>query len=1129
MPMEQRRSARSASNRPESLLKDACYWSNLNKDKPSLLKLYMSDIIGYGVFTKEDICKGDFVVEYKGELITEVEGYKREKEYDIQNSGSYLYFFKNGSKALCIDATHSSFLGKFVNDSSVAANCAMKVVEIDGTPHLCLHAKRNISKGTEIRYNYGVSKLWWRGKKELKTPWNMSMLSQKQVCKIENQVEEVLQNLVNVVVEQDNFDKICEIENQVLEVVQNLVNVVVEQNNNDKMNILGMVKHFGEDNEINFEIEASDNQISVRDLNFSDSDIESIHEKSITDDSGLLLESDQSVYNSDISEVFEAIALPDSIPNQSTPRNDRSKQKSIKNQKKKANHHPNRTCFICGKVFSRLTRHITKSHKDDDVVKNALLMPKKEKVKCFRNFKKMGIHQENMKEINARSPKFQREKKVRKCKDLVMCSLCNGFYAKSFITRHMKDCGNDSCSSKVGVPLPLLGQEFEKLKAQFKEDILSRMRNDPIGITAKSDEIILMIGSRLYEKVKRRQDKKHEIQNTVRTDMRRLSHLYTHFQSKNVNAFHGNASDMFIRTNFDALKDAIELYTDSNAEQQKAGLKAALYYLISGSAKKCVGHFLAQDKDDVAKQFSDFLVLLALRKDEVFADATYDLNLRRNVKSKKPAQLPIEQDIKIIREHIVSTVKRFEEDPFIIWDSHTFIKLRDCTCTRLTLFNGRRGGEPARLLLREWQEAEEGTWLDRQRFDVVDNDGDLKITYQTGKGVNHLVPVLIPKDIFFAMRTLADKEIRRNVGISETNPYLFPSTQNSERHFSGWHSLTNVCEYLPIKDKSRITGTTNRHRLSTLMAAIDLTDAERELVYKHFGHSRDMNENVYQAPAAHQQLSSTGKHLLNIDTGSLDVREKTKDKKTDLPVASLSVTEKAAMVHSGPTIVSMNIPRLRRGRKAQSCESRSGSEVAKDVIFTDNSKNVKITSSVETTVTDGNYAHKNDNESCKGTAAIPGRGNTKFRLRKRKKKQSYAGLCDYSSGEDVMKGTSKNIKLTAYYTNDESSSDESSSGGCDDESCGNAEISGKKYHQWTNEDIKFLLDEMGTYIRDKNKGWPSASDMKATATRLGISVYTLRTKINNERVKLDREVKKRMKDMKMSSFKTRHSPRKKAI
>ena len=117
------------------------------------------------------------------------------------------------------------------------------------------------------------------------------------------------------------------------------------------------------------------------------------------------------------------------------------------------------------------------------------------------------------------------------------------------------------------------------------------------------------------------------------------------------------------------------------------------------------------------------------------------------------------------------------------------------------------------------------------------------------------------------MEILCDPVIRREVGVLESNVYAFPSCHNSEKHCSGWHSLTNVCDKLPIINKSRLTGTTNRHRLSTLMAAINLSDLEKSLVLKHFGHSKDINENIYQAPAAHQQILSTGKHLLAIDTG----------------------------------------------------------------------------------------------------------------------------------------------------------------------------------------------------------------------------------------------------------------------
>ncbi|XP_065658548.1 uncharacterized protein LOC136083069 [Hydra vulgaris] len=361
------------------------------------------------------------------------------------------------------------------------------------------------------------------------------------------------------------------------------------------------------------------------------------------------------------------------------------------------------------------------------------------------------------------------------------------------------------------------------------------------------------------------------IQNSVRNDMRRLSHLYSHFKNYDVKPIYCNAADMFLRQNFSSLKLAIEVYTDTYSENQKSGLKAALYYLISSSAKKCIGNFLAQDNDDSAKSISDFLVLLQLRKEEIFGDATYDLNERRNISLKKPSKLPIESDVQMIRDYSISIIKKYKEDNFVLWDLHAYVELRDAACTRLVLFNGRRGGEPARLLLREWFETAKDAWLDKQRAEDLTeiNETNMKITYQSGKGSNHLVPVLIAEDTIRAMEILSDPVVRSNVGVLESNVYVFPSCQSSEKHCSGWHSLTNVCDKLPLINKSRLTGTTNRHRLSTLMAAINLSDLEKSLVFKNAGHSKNINENIYQAPAAHQQILSTGKHLLLLSMQNL--------------------------------------------------------------------------------------------------------------------------------------------------------------------------------------------------------------------------------------------------------------------
>ena len=50
---------------------------------------------------------------------------------------------------------------------------------------------------------------------------------------------------------------------------------------------------------------------------------------------------------------------------------------------------------------------------------------------------------------------------------------------------------------------------------------------------------------------------------------------------------------------------------------------------------------------------------------------------------------------------------------------------------------------------------------------------DLKIMYQTGKGNDQLVPVLVPTDVTPALCMLTTPENRKLVGVPDQNRYLF--------------------------------------------------------------------------------------------------------------------------------------------------------------------------------------------------------------------------------------------------------------------------------------------------------------------------------------------------------------------
>ncbi|XP_034947444.1 N-lysine methyltransferase KMT5A-B [Chelonus insularis] len=111
---------------------------------------------GRGVVTTREFCKGEFVVEYIGELIDQTTAKKREAEYaKDQNTGCYMYYFQHRNQQYCVDATaESDKLGRLVNHSR-NGNLIARVVEVEGIPHLVLTAKEDIPVGVELTYDYG--------------------------------------------------------------------------------------------------------------------------------------------------------------------------------------------------------------------------------------------------------------------------------------------------------------------------------------------------------------------------------------------------------------------------------------------------------------------------------------------------------------------------------------------------------------------------------------------------------------------------------------------------------------------------------------------------------------------------------------------------------------------------------------------------------------------------------------------------------------------------------------------------------------------------------------------------------------------------------------------------------------
>ncbi|KAK1904859.1 N-lysine methyltransferase KMT5A [Dissostichus eleginoides] len=144
-------------------LTDAIEHASEAVDKTAKLEvMYINSFKGRGVFATSHFQKGDFVVEYRGELVNSEESQRRRRIYHV-SCAVFMFDFYWQERTWCVDAAQEdSSLGRLVNDDHKHPNCKMKKVVAENKPHLCLFALRDINPGEEITYDYGGTDWPWR-------------------------------------------------------------------------------------------------------------------------------------------------------------------------------------------------------------------------------------------------------------------------------------------------------------------------------------------------------------------------------------------------------------------------------------------------------------------------------------------------------------------------------------------------------------------------------------------------------------------------------------------------------------------------------------------------------------------------------------------------------------------------------------------------------------------------------------------------------------------------------------------------------------------------------------------------------------------------------------------------------
>ncbi|KAM4704791.1 histone-lysine N-methyltransferase 2C [Rhinophrynus dorsalis] len=112
--------------------------------------LARSRIQGLGLYAARDIEKHTMVIEYIGTIIRNEVANRKEKLYEAQNRGVYMFRIDNEH---VIDATLTGGPARYINHSC-APNCVAEVVTFEKGHKIIISSNRRIQKGEELCYDY---------------------------------------------------------------------------------------------------------------------------------------------------------------------------------------------------------------------------------------------------------------------------------------------------------------------------------------------------------------------------------------------------------------------------------------------------------------------------------------------------------------------------------------------------------------------------------------------------------------------------------------------------------------------------------------------------------------------------------------------------------------------------------------------------------------------------------------------------------------------------------------------------------------------------------------------------------------------------------------------------------------
>ena len=535
-------------------------------------------------------------------------------------------------------------------------------------------------------------------------------------------------------------------------------------------------------------------------------------------------------------------------------------------------------CLFCQKPQKKLPRHITSQHADEDKVQEYLSEKDKQKKTSKMIFiRNLGNHKHNCDVIrNGRGTLIVTHRPRHKVKvdEYGPCETCFAYILRNDLWRHRCPLEEEKSEEQVTKKRKAVSCKLllppPKGMSQNLHEVTHAMRADDITRIAKSDNLIIVFGEKLCQKLGHNKFQ----YNYIRCKLREMGRFLLQLRedSKNPN---GKLEDYICPDQFRLLVSSarkVSGFDEEGHTYSTPSLALKLGHSIRKCARILQGRSIELDQEEKKKKCKSFLQLMDINwLEEMSSNA---LRTLYDAKRNKVKLLPLADDVRLLSAYLKQKGKTAYECLQKNQNEGTELTsqwgmLRDIVLTRLILFNRRRQGEVSQLSIEDFQKihtaGKEGfvmEGLTKLEQKLCQHFYRLEVRGKRGNTVPILINSETKKWLDMLMVT------RTHVVSAPDNKYVFARCHYGSLEYArGSDCLREISKECGAKEPELLRSTKLRKQIATMSQVLNLKDNELDVLARFLGHDIRVHREYYRLPDQTLQVAKVTKLLLAMEKG----------------------------------------------------------------------------------------------------------------------------------------------------------------------------------------------------------------------------------------------------------------------